>query len=157
MNHPLYGRSQLARLADAASGGTNQYGIALNAKDYADQTQAYLARREFDDFLMTGLPLLQQQVGQVGNEGYLSRVREEARSNAAQQLSLSQAARDSRLASYGVQLTPDQAAGQAKRDRITAALTDVDAFNRSTQQVRDRDWMLLSGGRSPLSVLEQQR
>ncbi len=44
-----------------------------------------------------------------------------------------------------------------KSDRINAALTDVDAFNRTTQQVRDRDWMLLTGSQAPLSAFRGQQ
>jgi hypothetical protein len=139
------------------AGTPNYFGIPMGVRDYAAQTQAALSRRQFDDFISNYYGLLEQQAGQVGNEGYMACARDEARVNVANQLRFAGENRDMQLRSFGIELTPEQAGVVAKQDRLTAALSDVDAFNRTTQQVRDRDWQLLTGAQAPLSVFQGQQ
>ncbi len=136
----------------------NYLGVDTGARNFADLTQAALGRREFNNFLSGGyLDLLRQNLGEVDNAGYLNRRRADARSTAASQFQRGLDQRDQAIRSYGIALTPDQQSVMEKSDRINAALTDVDAFNRTTQQVRDRDWMLLTGSQAPLSAFRGQQ
>lgn len=131
--------------ASPSASTPNYLGINPKSKSYASQVQAALTRKQFDDFLMYSYPALQQQAGMVNNPAYMNQQREQARSDVSLSLADAPDRRERSLKSYGVSLSPEEAAVAAKGDKLAAVTGDVNAFNRSTQQVKDREWQILSG------------
>lgn len=127
----------------------NYLGVPMGVRDYAQKTQAALSRREFDEFMQLYYPLLRQQVSQVDSPDALNMQRNEARSRVAGTLGLASATRDQQLRSFGITPSAEQSGVMGKQDALTAGLSDIDAYNRTTQQVRDRDFALTAGLRSP--------
>ncbi len=122
-------------------------GMTLNGS--ANNTLAELSRGQFNDFLSLQLPLLQQQLGQVGNPDYLHQQVDTGRLQASQGIDSGMRSRERQQRAYGLTLSPEQQAAQSRGDAISRATADVTAINRTTDQVRDRDWFLMSGAQAP--------
>lgn len=124
---------------------TNYLGVSRDSRSYASKTQAALTRKEFNDFLMYSYPALQQQAAMVGNPVYLEQQQNQARADVSMGLADAPGRRNRMLGSYGLSLTPEQQAITQKDDMLNRSAADVDAYNRATQQVKDREWQIMSG------------
>lgn len=129
--------------------GSNYLGISFGAKDYAAQTKAALARRDFEEFNQTYLPLLERQLGTVNNPNYLRQQVAGSRDQVGRSLAIGNESRERQFRSYGLTPTSEQRQTFNKGDRLRASLADVSAINRTTQQVKDRDLAVLSGAQGP--------
>lgn len=123
----------------------NAFGVSPGSSRYADLTMAALSRRQFDEWVQFGLPALQQQAGLIGSEAYANQQRGAAREAVSLGMAGVGARRDRALRSFGAPMTAEEQGIAAKGDRLTLAGADVDAYNRATQQVQDREFLSLSG------------
>jgi hypothetical protein len=142
----------MARLALAGT-NTNYLGVSNDSSSYGADSLAAFDRAKFDSFLATQYPVLLQQLGQIGDEGYMNQQRDTARAGVARSLAGAGAQRDRQLRTLGLALSPEEQAVATKGDQLQAASADVAAFNRTTQQVKDREWQALTGTSSPMRSL----
>lgn len=130
-------------------------GINTRAKEYFQQVQAALIRDDDDEFFRTYLGIQDNLLNNVNSPANMTRQVDSARLQARQGLQAGIQDRGMRQREYGLALSPERAAVQAKRDKSRAAVADVTATNNTVQRVRDRDWATMSGQPSMMGGLTE--
>lgn len=127
---------------------TNPLGIPSGARDFASRTRAALARADWADYLLAYGPMEDELLASVHNPKLRTSAISDARSLAAGQFQANDQAFRRDLASYGVSMTPEQQVSYDRSRGIQRGLADVEAANRTSYAISDRDRQLVAGGLS---------
>lgn len=145
--------TQFAGLQDIYGPNASAQDIYRGEQEIAGDPLAQLYRRDWlsylRDFAGPGGPE-DQLIGSYRNLGD----RREARGLALQDVNRgfdqAQAALGDRLGRYGLAMTPQQQAEQQRRSGFSRGLAEVEAINRTSRRMDDRDMELMTtGARAP--------
>lgn len=127
--------------------GWNAVSKKLKASRHkASDMRATIARNVWNDYRQRFLPIERQAIGMVGNQALKAEQMRQAGALATRGMASGAAIAADRLQGYGLQLTPAQQAGSARRSAVAGAAAKVGAINTAARAFEERDLKTLGTG-----------
>lgn len=131
----------------------NSFGINPNSKTYASETMAAIARRDWERYKETFMPLEDYLFQYINNPGYRQGVVSDNLQNFNSAFDSAQAGNDRNLQRYGLQLSPDETQSQQRMASLQKGLGQVEAINRTNRVLKDQEYRILGAGTNPTASL----
>lgn len=134
-----------AVMRDRSSSYGNQFGLNPSSNSFARDANAALLRSQYQDWSSRFRPIEDELLDSYNNPNVLNQSQEQGADLFQRGFTASQGAADRRLASYGLTLTPDQQASRDRQTDLAKGLGQVNAFNSTARDIKDRDTEMLTG------------
>lgn len=123
----------------------NEYGIYPGDKNYASETLAAVSREQWEDYQNRFFPI-EDMLFSMLVPGYVRAQGAEGLSSVGNtyQNSLNAAERESR--EYGLSYSPQEQQSLDRQAQLRQGLSEVDMYNRSAEDARNRQMGVLGGG-----------
>lgn len=131
----------------------NSFGIKPNSRTYASDTMAAIARRDWERYKETFMPLEDYLFQYINNPGYRQGVVTENLQNFNSAFDSAQMGNQRNLERYGLQLSPDETQSQQRMASLQKGLGQVESINRTNRILKDQEYQILGAGSNPASQL----